>query len=89
MCTADIVLGKDELTKPITWSCESVRSTVSESPFLVTVARMWMSLMPWPSSSRIASPLKTPSFHCRMHGAAWRSAPSRISPTVSSTVSSP
>ena len=89
MCTADIVLGKAELTKPITWSCESVRSTVSESPFLVTVARMWTSLIPCPSSSRIASPLNTPSFHPRMHSRVCRSAPSRISPIVSSTVSSP
>ncbi len=62
MCTADIVLGYAELMKPVTCVCESERSTVSESPFLVTVARMWTSLTPWPSSSRIASPLNTPSF---------------------------
>jgi hypothetical protein len=29
MCTADMVLGKAELTKPVTWACESERSTVS------------------------------------------------------------
>ena len=43
MCTAEIVFGYDELTKPITWGRESDRSTISESPFLVTVARMPMS----------------------------------------------
>ena len=89
MCTADMVLGNDELTNPITWSCESERSTVSESPFLVTVARMGMSVMPWPSSSRMDSPRYTPSFQPRMHARAWRSALSRISSTAPSTVLPP
>ena len=44
-------LGKDELTKPITCGSHPVRSTMSESPFLVTVARMWTSRAPCPSSS--------------------------------------
>src|SRR4029450_1283600 len=62
MCTADIVLGHAECTKPVACGCESLRSTKSDSPFLVTVARMWTSRNPWPSSSRIDSPLKIPSF---------------------------
>ncbi len=46
MWTDDMVLGYDELTKPITCGSQSLRSTTSQSPRLVTVARMWMSLMP-------------------------------------------
>ena len=56
MCTADIVFGNDEFTNPETCGCESLRSTVSESPFFVTVARIQMSVNSWPSSSRIVSP---------------------------------
>ena len=82
METADIMFGYDELTKPSTCGCESVRSTVRALPFLVTVARMWMSVKPWPSSSRIASPRYTPSFHVAMHARVWRSALSRISSTA-------
>ena len=73
---------EDEFTKPMTWSRLSVRSTTSESPFLVTVARMAMSSIPCPSSSSTASPRNTPSFHCRMHARAWRSAPSSTSSTA-------
>ena len=48
-----------------------------ESPRLVTVARMWMSVIPWPSSSRMASPWYTPSFQVWTQARAWRSALSR------------
>ncbi len=86
MCTADIVLGNDEFTKPVTWASDSLRSTVRPSPFLVTVARIATFSMPWPSSSSTDSPRKTPSFQLRMQARAWRSAPSRISSTASTTV---
>jgi len=66
MCTEDIVLGKDEFTKPFTWGSEALRSTMRPSPFFVTVARIAMFSMPWPSSSRIASPRYVPSFQPRM-----------------------
>src|SRR4030095_8266762 len=86
MCTADTVFGYEELTKPITCGSHPVRSTTSESPFLVTVARSLMFSMPWPSSSRTDSPRYTPSFHCRMHARLWRSALSRTSPTAAVVV---
>ena len=86
MCTADIVFGNDELMKPWTCRCESERSTVSASPFFVTVARIQMSVKPWPSSSRIVSPRYTPSFHVRTQARACFSAPSRISSTAPTTV---
>ena len=86
MCTEDIVLGKDEFTKPFTWGSEALRSTMRPSPFFVTVARIAMFSIPWPSSSRIASPRYVPSFQPRMVARAWRSAPSRISSTASTTV---
>ena len=38
MCTAETVFGYEELTKPITCGSHPVRSTISESPFLVTFA---------------------------------------------------
>ena len=56
MCTADIVLGSAELTKPVTCGDDSLRSMVSASPFLVTVARIGTSTAPWPSSSSTVTP---------------------------------
>ena len=50
------MLAYEELTKLVTCGCESERSTVRSLPCLVTVARIQMSVAPWPSSSRIASP---------------------------------
>ena len=75
--------------KPCTCGCESVRSMVRASPFTVTVARMWMSVKPCPSSSRMASPRYTPSFHVLMHARVSRSALSRISSTAAMTVLGP
>jgi len=56
------MFGYDELMNPVTWGCESERSTVRSLPRLVTVARIQMSSAPCPSSSMIASPRYTPSF---------------------------
>ena len=56
MCTADIVLGNAEFTKPVTCGDDSLRSMTRPSPFFVTVARIGMSVAPCPSSSMIATP---------------------------------
>src|SRR5262249_4790836 len=40
MATADRLCGYGEVTKPITWGWESLRSTVRSLPRLVTFARM-------------------------------------------------
>ena len=56
MCTADIVLGRAEFTKPVTCGADSLRSMTSPSPFFVILARIGMSRAPWPSSSSTDTP---------------------------------
>ena len=54
--TAERVLAHEELRKLRTWGSDFERSTRRSLPETVTAARMAMSGLPRPSSSRSASP---------------------------------
>src|SRR6185437_12037462 len=79
------MLACEELTKLVTCGSDSERSTSISLPRLVTLAAMRMSLLPRPSSSRKASPWKTPSFQVLTTARACASAASSTASTAAST----
>ena len=83
------MLACEELTKLVDLRIGPERSTSTSLPCLVTFAAIRMSLRPWPSSSRNASPWNTPSFQVETTARACCSAASRIASIAASTVGAP